>query len=216
MDIWDGAEAAIVGIGASAGGLEALSLVFNAMPPNTGLVFIIVVHLDSTRQSQLSSLLARQTAMPVVDIQDGMALQINHVYIIAPDRDLIVEANALRLVEPVQPRGHRHPVDVLFKSLAEQRRERAIAVVLSGTGTNGTQGLRDIRANGGLILIQDTRPRSSTACPAAQSPRVSRTMFWLPGKCRLRYLVIFSMDILLHPSHLSSRPLTSKPSSTRS
>lgn len=207
MDIRDGAEAPIVGIGASAGGLEALSLFFNAMPPNTGLVFIVVVHLDPTHQSQLSSLLARQTAMPVVDIQDGMALQINHVYIIVPDRDLVVEASALRLVEPVQPRGHRHPVDVLFKSLAEQKRERAIAVVLSGTGTNGTQGLRDIRANGGLILIQDTRTAKFDGMPRSAISAGLADHVLAPGQMPITILSYLEHGYITSPGPPVEPPL---------
>ncbi|MGA9869344.1 MAG: chemotaxis protein CheB, partial [Acetobacteraceae bacterium] len=145
----------VVGIGASAGGIEALSHLFDAMPPDAGLVFVVVLHLDPTRESQLSAILALHTAMPVVEIDDGMRVAPDHVYVIAPNFDLTLEGDVLRLIEPPQPRGHRHPVDVLFRSLAEQRRERAIAVVLSGTGTNGTQGLKEIKAAGGLILIQD-------------------------------------------------------------
>ncbi|MEO9188942.1 MAG: chemotaxis protein CheB, partial [Acetobacteraceae bacterium] len=123
----------VVGIGASAGGIEALSHFFDAMPSDAGLVFVVVLHLDPTRESQLSAILALHTAMPVIEIEDGMRVLPDHVYVIAPNFDLTLQNGILRLTEPAQPRGHRHPVDVLFRSLAEQRRERAIAVVLSGT-----------------------------------------------------------------------------------
>lgn len=158
----------IVGIGASAGGIEALTQFFDAMPADSGAAFVVVLHLDPTRGSHLSSILERRTSMPVVEIEDGMSVAPNHVYVIAPNYDLTLEGDTLRLTEPDQPRGHRHPVDVLFKSLAEQRAERTVAIILSGTGTNGTQGLKEIKAAGGLILVQspetvrfDGMPRSA-------------------------------------------------------
>ncbi|WP_158932987.1 chemotaxis protein CheB [Acidisphaera sp. S103] len=145
----------VVGIGASAGGIEALSQFFDGMAGDSGLAFVVVLHLDPTRESQLSAILSHHTSMPVVEIEDGLEVTPNHVYVIAPNHDLTLDGNVLRLTEPEQPRGHRHPVDVLFKSLAEQRAERTAAVILSGTGTNGTQGLKEIKAGGGLILVQD-------------------------------------------------------------
>ena len=145
----------IVGLGASAGGIEALTQVFDPMPADSGAAFVVVLHLDPTRESQLSSIIALHTSMPVVQIEDGMSVAPNHVYVIAPDHDLTLQGDTLRLTKPDQPRGHRHPVDVLFKSLAEQRAERTVAIILSGTGTNGTQGLKEIKAAGGLILVQD-------------------------------------------------------------
>ena len=146
---------AIVGIGASAGGIEALIALFEAMPATTGAVFIVVLHLDPTRKSHLASVLAAHTRMPVLEIEDGVTVLPNHVYVIAPNAYLTIDGNVLRLTEPAQPRSQRHPVDVLFKSMAEQRHERTVAIILSGTGTNGTQGLREIKAAGGLILVQD-------------------------------------------------------------
>lgn len=164
----------LIGIGASAGGIEALSEFFDTMPPDSGLAFIVVLHLDPTQQSHLASILAQHTAMPVVEIKDGMKVEADRVHVIAPNRDLRVEGDTLRLSEPGEPRGHRHPIDVLFKSLAEQRQARTAAIVLSGTGTNGTQGLKEVKAAGGLILVQDPAnlrfdgmPRSATAAGLA-------------------------------------------------
>jgi two-component system, chemotaxis family, CheB/CheR fusion protein len=93
--------------------------------------------------------------MPVADVVDGMRIEPNKVYVIVPDKSLRVEGDQLRLSEPAEPRGHRHPVDVFFISLAEHRRERAIAIVLSGTGNNGTHGMNEVKANGGLAVVQD-------------------------------------------------------------
>lgn len=145
----------VVGLGASAGGIEALSQFFDAMPADSGAAFIVILHLDPTRASHLPSIMAHHTLMPVVEVQDGGTIAPNHVYVIAPNSDLTLDDCTLRLTEPAQPRGHRHPVDVLFRSLAEQRQERVVAIILSGTGSNGTDGLKEVRAAGGLILVQD-------------------------------------------------------------
>ena len=145
----------VVGVGASAGGIEAFTQLLGAMPSDSGAAFVLVLHLDPTRESQLSSILERHTQMPVAQVEDGMELLADHVYVIAPASDVTLEGDTLRLSEPAQPRGQGHPIDVLFCSLAKQRRERAVAIVLSGTGTNGTQGIKEIKAAGGLILVED-------------------------------------------------------------
>lgn len=145
----------VVGIGASAGGIEALSLFFSAMPADSGAAFVVVLHLDPTRESQMAHILGARTTMPVAEIKDGMTLAANHVYVIAPDHDLRVRDGGLHLSEPAEPRGRRHPVDVLFRSLAADRGARGVAIVLSGTGTNGSEGLKEVKAEGGLILVQE-------------------------------------------------------------
>ena len=145
----------IVGIGASAGGVEALGRFFDAMSPDSGAAFVIVLHLDPTRESQMAHVLSGHTKMSVVQVADDMKIAPNTVYVIAPDKDLTVRGGALHLAEPAESRGHRHPVDVLFRSLAADQGERAIAIVLSGTGSNGTDGLKEVKAAGGLIFIQD-------------------------------------------------------------
>lgn len=169
-----GAAVPVVGIGASAGGIEALGRFFDAMPADSGCAFVVVLHLDPKRESELARILAAHTTMPVGQVEDGMRLCPNQVYVIAPDSDLTVGDGSLHVCEPTQPRGHRHPVDVLFSSLAADQRERAIAIVLSGTGSNGTEGLRDIRAEGGMSLVQtpqsakfDGMPRSAISAGMA-------------------------------------------------
>jgi two-component system, chemotaxis family, CheB/CheR fusion protein len=164
----------VVGIGASAGGVEALSRFFDTMPPDSGAAFVIVLHLDPTRESQMAHVLSSHTAMSVVQVVDDMQIAPNTMYVIAPDKDLTVRNGALQLVEPAESRGHRHPVDVLFRSLAADQGERAIAIVLSGTGSNGTDGLKEVKAAGGLILVQDPStakfdgmPRSAIAAGMA-------------------------------------------------
>jgi len=164
----------VVGIGASAGGIEALSRFFDVMPADSGCAFVVVLHLDPNRESELARVLSAHTTMPVVQVEDGMRLAADHVYVIAPDTDLQVSDGGLRMSRPTEPHGHRHPVDVLFSSLAEDQHERAIAIVLSGTGSNGTEGLRNIRAEGGMSLVQspetakfDGMPRSAISADLA-------------------------------------------------
>jgi two-component system CheB/CheR fusion protein len=164
------AEFPIVGIGSSAGGLEALQTLFRRLPADSGLAFVVAAHLDPTQKSHLSELLGRCTKMPVVQIENSVEVEHDHVYVIAPDQELTIKQGVLRSSKPTAPRGHRHPVDSFFRSLAEDQGERAIAIILSGTGTNGSLGLRFIKAEGGIVLVQEPEsagfegmPRSAIA-----------------------------------------------------
>ncbi|WP_188130581.1 PAS domain S-box protein [Neomesorhizobium albiziae] len=144
----------LVGIGASAGGIEALGTFFDSMPTDSGCAFVVVLHLDPTRESEMARILSGRTKMPVAQVKDGMRIAPDHVYVIAPDTELKVRDGELHVSKPSVRRGQRHPVDSLFGSIAVEHRERAIAIVLSGTGSNGTEGLKDIRAEGGMSLVQ--------------------------------------------------------------
>jgi two-component system CheB/CheR fusion protein len=110
------AEFPIVGIGSSAGGLEALQQLFRAMPPDSGLAFIVAAHLDPTQKSHLTELLSRCTKMPVVQIENSIKVDPNHVYVIAPDQELTIKDGIVRTNKPTAPRGHRHPVDSFFRA----------------------------------------------------------------------------------------------------
>ena len=145
----------VVGIGASAGGIEALTTFFDSMPADSGCAFVVVLHLDPKHESELALILGKHTGMAVAQIKDGMRVEPDHVYVIAPDTSLTLRGGILHMSKPSDPPARRHPVDILFASLAIEQRERAIAIVLSGTGRNGTEGLRQIRAEGGISLIQD-------------------------------------------------------------
>ena len=160
----------VVGIGMSAGGLEVATAFLRAMPADSGMAFIFVQHLDPTRESLLADLLGRETAMPVVRIEDGMRIAPNHVYVIVPATTLLIEKGVLRLVKPDLPRGQRHPIDRFFSALAEDQQEKAIAIILSGAGSNGSAGLQDIKQAGGLCIAQspdtarfDSMPRHAIA-----------------------------------------------------
>jgi two-component system CheB/CheR fusion protein len=175
----------MVGLGASAGGLEALGQFLAHVPSASGLAYIVVQHLDPTHKAMLAQLLQRATAMPVQEVTESMRVERDVVYVIPPNTDLTVAEGRLHLSEPAQPRGMRLPIDVLFCSLARDQGERAIGVVLSGMGADGTLGLQAIKGQGGLTLAQepasaqfDSMPKnaiSAGACdivaPAAELPQ---------------------------------------------
>lgn len=164
----------VVGIGASAGGIEALISLFEAMPSDSGMAFLVVMHLDPSRDSGLAHILGQHTSMPVAEAADGVIFVPNHVYVIAPDSSLTIDDGRLRLTEPPERRGQRYPIDRLFASLAQHRRQRAICIILSGTGSDGTEGLKEVKAQGGCVLVQepasarfDGMPRSAIAAKLA-------------------------------------------------
>ena len=152
----------IVGIGASAGGLAAFEAFFSAMPPDSdpGMAFVLVQHLDPNHKSILTDLVRRYTRMNVYEVEDGMTVKPNCTYIIPPNRDMALLNGALQLLEQTSHRGMRLPIDFFFRSLAQDQRERAICIVLSGTGSDGTQGIRAIKGEGGMVMAQD--PESAT------------------------------------------------------
>ncbi len=162
----------IVGIGASAGGLAAFEAFFSGMPAETdpGMAFVLVQHLAPDHKSILSDLVKRYTRMQVFEVEDGMAVRPNCAYIIPPNRDMAFLDGTLQLLEPAAPRGHRLPIDFFFRSLAQDQHERAICIVLSGTGSDGTQGVRAVKGEGGMVMVQnpesteyDGMPRSAIA-----------------------------------------------------
>jgi len=145
----------VVGIGASAGGLEAFEEFFRSLPPDSGMAFVLVSHLDPSHESILTEILQRSTSMPVMEAHDQMKVNINNVYVIPPNRDMAIFHGLIQLSIPEQPRGMRMPIDAFFRSLAEDCGEKAIGIILSGTGTDGTQGLRAILGAGGISLVQE-------------------------------------------------------------
>jgi len=158
----------IVGVGASAGGLGALQQFLSHVPPASGMAIVIVQHLDPDREGMLVELLQRHSAVPVVQASDQMVVQPDHVYVIPPGRDLSILNGTLQLMEPPEPRGLRLPIDTFLKSLAQDRQQHSIGVILSGMGSDGTLGLRAIRQAAGACFVQtpasaqfDSMPRSA-------------------------------------------------------
>ena len=158
----------VVGIGASAGGLQALEDFFGHVPAASGLAFVVVQHLDPTQKGMLPGLLQRATPMKVRQVINRMPIEPDCVYVIPPNKDLSLLHGRLHLLDPIAPRGLRLPVDFFFRSLAEDQHERAVGVILSGMGSDGTSGLQAIKENAGLVLVQspdtaqfDGMPRSA-------------------------------------------------------
>ena len=145
----------VVGIGASAGGLEAAIEFFQAAPPDAGVAYVFIQHLPPDRESLIADILAKRTEMPVVKVEQGMPVEPNHVYVIRPGHTLTIKNGLLQLGESLNLPGHNRPVDDFFKSLAEEQRERAIGVILSGMGSNGTSGAEVLKAVGGMLIAQD-------------------------------------------------------------
>ena len=145
----------VVGLGASAGGLDAFRRLLAALPAGTGMAFILIQHLDPTHASMMVDLLAGHTRMKVQQAADGMPLEPEHVYLIPPGAYLSIQAGALCLSEPRERHGARLPFDFFLRSLAEELGERAICVILSGTGGDGSLGLKAVKEKGGLVIAQD-------------------------------------------------------------
>jgi chemotaxis response regulator CheB len=145
----------VVGIGASAGGLEALEHFLSRVPKNSGMAFVIVQHLDPTRKGIMPELLQRTTSMKVIQVKDRTKVEPDRVYVIPPNKDMSILHGVLHLLEPVSPRGLRLPIDFFLRSLAQDQQEHSIGVILSGMGSDGTLGLRAIKEKAGVVLVQD-------------------------------------------------------------
>ena len=160
----------IVGMGGSAGALEAFEQFFAHLPPDSGLAYVLVPHLDPTHKGLMPELVQRFTRMKVVQAEDGMKVRPNSVYIIPPNRDMSMLHGTIQLLEPSAPRGLRLPIDFFFRHLAEDQKERAICIILSGMGTDGTLGLKAVKEKLGMAMVQkaesakyDGMPRSAIA-----------------------------------------------------
>jgi len=145
----------IVGIGASAGGLEAFSELLRYLPEKTGMAFVLVQHLDPKHDSALREILARTTKIPLTEVTQGVAVQPDHAYVIPANTNLTIQHGILRLGSRVLTRGQHMPIDDFFRSLAESAGQQAIGVILSGTASDGTEGCRAIKAAGGITFAQD-------------------------------------------------------------
>ena len=156
----------VIGIGASAGGLEALQQFFSCMPPNSGLSFVVVQHLSPDYKSLMADILSKHTEMQVYQAENDMAIEADTVYLIPPKKFMTIKGGKLILTD-YAPVTLNHPIDIFFASLAEEKREHSIVVVLSGTGTDGTNGVKFVKEYGGLVIAQapesakfDGMPRS--------------------------------------------------------
>ncbi|MEM9186579.1 MAG: chemotaxis protein CheB [Planctomycetota bacterium] len=144
----------VVGIGASAGGLEAIERLFDSMPVDTGMAFVVVQHLSPDYKSLMNEVLARWTAMPILQVADGMRVERNSIYLIPPKKEMIISDSRLLLTDKDPDAPLSLPIDRFFRSLGQDVGRRAVAVVLSGTGSDGSRGVADVHEAGGLVIVQ--------------------------------------------------------------
>ena len=156
-----------VGIGASAGGLYALKKFLSNIPEDSGMAFIIVQHMDPTHKSGLVNILDKYTDLKVLEIVDGLQVESENVYIIPPNKDLGILDGKLQLMEPIEPHGLRMPINYFFTSLAQDQGDRSVGIILSGFGTDGSLGLKSIKANGGICMVQDPSTAGSEGMPTS-------------------------------------------------
>jgi two-component system, chemotaxis family, CheB/CheR fusion protein len=157
----------VVGIGASAGGLDPLVRFVERLPRDSGMAFVIVQHLSPDFKSVMDELLARHTPLPIHLVEDGMPVEADHIYLIPAKKEMIVSGGRLLLSE----RGHQQeltlPIDVFFRSLAQDYRSKAVAIVLSGGGSDGSRGIAHVHESGGLVLVQDLETAQFDGMPRA-------------------------------------------------
>lgn len=192
----------IVGVGASAGGLEAFTQLLHHLPIDTGMAFVLVQHLDPTQKSLLSEILSRTTQMPVQEVQDGMELAPNQVYVIPPNRNLTIAQGKLRLTPREKSRGTNTTIDVFFRSLAKERRNRAIGVILSGADADGTLGLAAIKAEGGITFAQ-----SESSAQVSNMPQTAIVSGHVDFVLSPEEIAAELANISLHP-YLKAQPLS--------
>ena len=155
----------IVAVGASAGGLEALEVLFSSMPPEPGLAFVVIQHLSPGSKSVMRELLQAKTKMAVHRVENGMKIEPNSVYVNSPGMEVSLLNRTLQSTEPRQGKGPLFPIDSFFRSVAEHEKERGISVILSGTGTDGTLGLKAVKEEGGLVIVQDANQAKFDGMP---------------------------------------------------
>jgi two-component system CheB/CheR fusion protein len=201
----------VVGIGASAGGFDALVEFLRVLPSNSGLSFIILQHLSPSPRSLSAELFSRHTQMSVRTAEDGMRLEANCVYTTPADNDIAVKDGCIRLSRPTEVRGRRLPVDQLFSSLGRDRRERAIGIILSGTGSDGALGLKEIVANGGIVLVQDPKTAQFDGMPRS-AVATGLVTFVLPISKMPRVLVNYARHTYVRaPNRMPAHPRVANP-----
>ena len=158
-------ELPVAGMVASAGGLDAFKKFLAAMPADSGIALVLIPHLDPTHESLMVELLSRHTSMPVVEAAEGMVVEADRVYIIPPDNNMTISGGVLRLSGPVERGGWETSIDLFLRSLADDQQEKAICIILSGTGSHGTLGLAAVKAAGGMAMVQDPRTADYPSMP---------------------------------------------------
>jgi two-component system CheB/CheR fusion protein len=147
----------VVGLGASAGGIKALKEFFAHVPADSGMAYVVILHLSPDHDSQLAAVLQQTAAIPVTQVAGRVRVEPNHVYVIAPNQSLEINDGHLSLSEITRIEERRAPVDIFFRTLAQSHESRAVSVVLSGTGADGSMGMKRVKEKGGIVIVQDPR-----------------------------------------------------------
>lgn len=190
----------VVGIGASAGGLDAIERFFDNVPPDCGLSFVLVQHLSPDFKSLMDELLARHTRMPIHRVKDGMVVEPNAVYLIPPKKSMALSEGRLLLTDQEQKSGLTMPIDVFLRSLAQDAGDRAIGVILSGSGSDGSRGVKDIHEAGGLVLVQSVETAAFDGMPRAAIATGMADCIVPPEHMPLKIL-----QYVNHPTRLTAR-----------
>jgi len=200
VDTSENADFPIVGIGASAGGLEALEQFFSNTPKNCGMAFVVIQHLDPNHVGIMPELLQRITPMKVFQATDSHKIQPNCVYVIPPNKSMSILNGALHLFEPVESRGLRLPIDIFFRSLADDKQDKSIGIVLSGMGSDGSLGLKAIKERNGIVLVQSPASAKFDGMPSSATDAVIADIVApaheLPAKLIsfLKYIPVVKID----------------------
>src|SRR4051812_39348772 len=160
----------VVGLGASAGGIRALKEFFASVPPQSGIAWVVILHLSPDHDSKLAEVLQSTALIPVTQVTERVAIEPNHVYVISPNKSLEIKGDVLTLSDITRIEQRRSPVDVFFRALADAHGSDSVAVVLSGTGPNGSAGLERIKENRGLAIAQDPAPAAEPGKPQHSNP----------------------------------------------
>jgi len=182
----------VVGIGASAGGLDALEQFFGNTPADSGMAFVVIQHLDPSRESMMPELLQRVTSMEVSTVTDSLKIQPNCIYVISPDKTMSIFKDTLHLFEPIETAGLRLPIDYFFCSLAEDRQAQSIGIVLSGMGSDGSVGLKAIKEQGGFVLVQDVESAKFGSMPSSAIRAVMADIIAPPNELPLKLIALLT------------------------
>lgn len=155
----------VVGIGASAGGVQALQEFFERVSPDSGMAYVVILHLSPNYDSRLAEVLQQVCAIPVTQVVERVAIEPNHVYVVPPNRHLIIEEEKIAVLDNMSIEDRRAPVDIFFRTLADELRARAVGIILSGTGANGSMGLKRIKERGGVVFVQSPREAEFNEMP---------------------------------------------------
>ncbi len=181
----------VVGLGASAGGLEALKLFFSEIPEKSGMAYIVIVHLAADQPSMMPELLQNKSLIPVEAARDDQVIEPNHAYVMPPDREILIKNGRIQL-KPLNKKSPRLPIDIFFRSLAEDMGDMAVAVILSGTGTDGTLGIEELKAKDGLVIVQDETSAAYDGMPRSAVNTGLVDMIMPPGEMPDRIVRYFS------------------------